>query len=235
MKRSVHSTPAPEDGIPAMATSGVYARLRADILRGHYAPGEPLRTEALKDRYGVGFSPLREALSRLVAEGFVIARLNRGFRVRDISLDDLRDLMATRKVLEGEVAARAVRNGGVEWEAAVLASFHELSSIEKRLIATNQIADDAWEVKNNAFHDAINRACPLTWLKRARDMMYEQSLRYRFIAWRRDQAPTDIHEQHVAIFEAAMRHDEAAIVAGMHRHVDYIEAALTERLRAGPS
>ena len=46
----------------------VYGRLRRDVLDGELKPGSRLRFEEMKAKYGVGISPLREALTRLAAE-----------------------------------------------------------------------------------------------------------------------------------------------------------------------
>ena len=59
----------------------VWTRIRSDILVGDLLPGSRLRMEELRDRYGIGFSPLREALMRLEAEGLVLLRQNKGFQV----------------------------------------------------------------------------------------------------------------------------------------------------------
>ena len=58
-----------------------YAELRDDIIEGVLAPGEKLRVEHLKDRYGVGAGTLREAITRLVSDALAVAEGQRGFRV----------------------------------------------------------------------------------------------------------------------------------------------------------
>ena len=50
-------------------TTSVLERLRSDIIKGRLLPAQRLRFEELKSTYGVGLSPLREALMRLVADG----------------------------------------------------------------------------------------------------------------------------------------------------------------------
>jgi DNA-binding GntR family transcriptional regulator len=85
--------------------SSVYDRLRYDILSGALPPDEKLRTEALRDRYGVGNSPLREALNRLSADGLVTREDQKGFRVATVSRADLEELVKTRCWLE-EIALR---------------------------------------------------------------------------------------------------------------------------------
>ena len=76
--------------------------IEADILRGALAPGARLGIAETAARYGVGATPLREALSRLAARGLVDAIGQRGFRVKPISRDDLADIVRIRTVIERE-------------------------------------------------------------------------------------------------------------------------------------
>ena len=85
--------------------SSVYDRLRGDILSGSLPPGEKLRTEALRARYEVGNSPIREALNRLSADGLVTREDQKGFRVAAASRADLEELVKTRCWLEADCAA----------------------------------------------------------------------------------------------------------------------------------
>jgi len=67
--------------------------LTNDILQGNYMPREKLHIRTLKERYNVGTSPLREALSQLIAKDLVVSENQRGFYVSDISIDDLTDII----------------------------------------------------------------------------------------------------------------------------------------------
>ena len=62
--------------------------LTKDVLQGNYKPRERLHIRTLKERYNVGTSPLREALSQLIAKDLVISENQRGVYVSDISIDD---------------------------------------------------------------------------------------------------------------------------------------------------
>ncbi|MGB0100641.1 MAG: GntR family transcriptional regulator [Nocardioides sp.] len=63
----------------------VVVALRDDIMTGRLAPGEPLRTEAVMQRFGVSNSPLREAFAQLASEGLVVVERNRGASVAPLS------------------------------------------------------------------------------------------------------------------------------------------------------
>ena len=81
------------------------SRIRSDIIACRLMPNERLRFEALRERYGMGVSPLREALMRLEAEGLVELEQNKGFRVSEVSRENLVDLMLTRIEIEIDRAA----------------------------------------------------------------------------------------------------------------------------------
>ena len=80
-------------------TDRAYQLLRNDIIHGVLAPGSKLRIEQLKQSYQVGATPLREALYRLTADGFVAVQGQRGFRVADMSLEELEDITNLRVAL----------------------------------------------------------------------------------------------------------------------------------------
>jgi len=65
--------------------SQILDKLTNDILQGVYLPNDKLQIKTLKDRYNVGTSPLREALSQLIAKDLVVSENQRGFYVSDIS------------------------------------------------------------------------------------------------------------------------------------------------------
>ena len=62
-----------------------YEHLKGDILATRLAPGAPLIIARLIERTGLGWTPLREALSRLEAENLVVSEPNKGYRVAPVS------------------------------------------------------------------------------------------------------------------------------------------------------
>lgn len=78
----------------------VYAAVRGRIIDGELPRGTRLRQEALAEELGVSRTPLREALRRLAAEGFVEFRPNRGVEVAYITREGARAAYEARLVLE---------------------------------------------------------------------------------------------------------------------------------------
>ena len=107
-------------------------RLRNDIICGKLKPGARLRVGRLRDLYGIGASPLREALSRLVPSGFVVSHNRRGFTVAPISLREFRELTDVRKLLEREAARLSLADGNDAWESHVVAALHRVTKLRAK-------------------------------------------------------------------------------------------------------
>src|SRR5687767_7976381 len=73
-----------------------------DIIAGLLAPGARLGIVDLVRRYDIGATPLREGLSRLVSRGLIVGIGQRGFRVAEVSREDLLDITRMRTVVEIE-------------------------------------------------------------------------------------------------------------------------------------
>jgi len=97
----------------------VHARLRAMILTGELAPGEPLRQEALAEGLGTSRTPLREALHRLASEGLIELRPHRGAVVATFSPRDVEVDYEARRIFEPEAARLAAHREPADTAAAL--------------------------------------------------------------------------------------------------------------------
>lgn len=216
--------PAPVD-MPKTLVEAAYQRLRRDIIEGRLMPGERLRVEHLKDHYEVGAGTLREALGLLVADTLVVAQGQRGFSVAPISLADLEDLTATRVLLECEAVRQSIAHGDEAWEAELIGAFHRLSRAEERLKSDPEGAFAEWEQRNRAFHSVLLSGSPSRWLGHFLAILYQQSERYRRLSVV-THMPRDVHAEHTAIFEAALRRDADAAAALLRTHITLTLEAL---------
>lgn len=125
---------ASSSGDPAktLATLAVDA-LRKSILDGALAPGSRLRMEELRVRFGMGASPLREALSQLAAEGLVQRLDQRGFRVATADASELQDLIESRCLIEGAALRASIVAGDEAWEERIIIAHRRLSRVPRSL------------------------------------------------------------------------------------------------------
>ena len=74
--------------------------LRAAIISGELEPGVVYSAPTLGARFGVSPTPVREAMLDLAKEGLVVAQPNKGFRITEVSEQDLDNLAAVRLLIE---------------------------------------------------------------------------------------------------------------------------------------
>lgn len=207
-----------------------YASLRREILDGALEPGAKLRTEELRQRYGIGASTVRESLTRLLGEALVTAEGQRGFRVAPISLDDFSDLTNVRKMIETEALRQSILAGDEAWESRVVAAYYRLSKVEERIREEPQAVAPHFEERNREFHLALISACPSAWLHRIYAMLYQQSERYRRVAVINRTRSRDVHAEHKAIFEAVLARDVERARGLIGEHIDRTLTVLREVL-----
>lgn len=214
--------PAPPDKSKSKIEE-TYRVLRRDILEGTLRPGEKLRVEHLKDTYGYGASGIREALTRLLADGLVDSEAQRGFWVAQISREDLRDLTETRKVIEVEALRQAIRFGDLAWESRVVAARHTLERFETTLTMGSKDDLMAWESANRAFHLTLISGCPVRRLLRFTESMYDQALRYRHRTMPRRSVPrSGLSADHTQIVEFSLQRNAEEACAALSEHIESI-------------
>jgi DNA-binding GntR family transcriptional regulator len=226
-----------QNGEHTTKTEAAYQTLRRDILETRLSPGQHLKLGALRTAYGIGWTPLREALSRLEAEGLVTAETNRGFAVAPVSRAELEDLTRARQVVEVPLFIESIENGGSDWEEAVVTAHFRLSRCK---LAVDDPSDDAvneWDEKHQAFHAALLSAAHSRWLLRFRETLADQLRRHhRFLGL----APTlraaaglkSGYEEAVAALREAMalEHHTALMEAALDRDVERAKALMTEHI-----
>jgi GntR family carbon starvation induced transcriptional regulator len=155
----------------------VLYHLKQDILKGFFAAGHKLKMSALKERYNVGVSPLREALSQLVVMQLVQVQDQRGYRVCPVTQSELIDIYDTRAQIESLCVAQAIERGDGAWEAGIVAAAYQLQSNADLLKADGDL--QAWEELHQQFHYSIAKGCGSQELLRVRLDLYEKASRYR--------------------------------------------------------
>jgi DNA-binding GntR family transcriptional regulator len=194
--------------------------LRRDILTGVVAPGSKLRIDELRANYGIGASPLREALSRLISSGLVTTKGQKGFRVAPVSTGDYRDITETRKLLECAALSESVKNGDDDWAANVAACYDRLDQEHDILHETAGDTADAWEQANEDFHEALVAACTSVWVLNFRQIIYDQAARYRRQFILEPATKRIAHEEHGEMMRAALARDAEELCRLAESHAD---------------
>jgi GntR family carbon starvation induced transcriptional regulator len=221
--------------------SSTYARLRRDIIEGAFAPGSKLRMRQLCDRYAVGFSPIREALNRLLHDGLVRQTDLRGFAAAPLSGAELDELTKTRCWLNELALRQSIEYGDSAWEEQVVLTYHRLSRIPLWIPGedpANRGVNPAWEIAHRAFHASLISACGSSWLLGFCEQLFDVADRYRNLshspAVRRERQS----DEHRPIMEATIARDAERAVQLLTQHLlrtaELGHRALEARDVAGP-
>lgn len=147
-------SPTPEDlaDSPTNTVDLAYRSLRRNILDGHLAPGTRLTEQGLAKQLGISRTPIREAIGRLVTEGFVQRGEGYSTRVAEFAPDEYAQVFEIRARVEG-YAARCAALSATEAEITEL---RRLADTMTAHTPPETDADyDAISRVNGAFHKAI--------------------------------------------------------------------------------
>ena len=200
--------------------------LMGDLVRGVLPPGCKLKVRELTERYGIGASPMREALAQLASGGFVQLEANKGFRVAPVSRRHLLDITETRQVVEGEALRRAIANGADTWEEEIFTSLQLLKREIERRDSRSPEWLDAYEERHHRFHRALIAACPLTTLTGFCDHLYVQTTRYRRMLKEQGFSEQVGSRQHEEIMALVVGRDTDKAVAALREHIGITAAAI---------
>jgi DNA-binding GntR family transcriptional regulator len=216
MKSLLEALAADGDAVTgASLTASVAIQVRAAILQGTYAPGTKLRLDDLRREYGVSLSPLREALTRLAAEGLVQITDQRGYRVAPVSPANLREVTKLRTQLEVMALTESLGRGDDRWEDSLVAAWHRLSRLER-----DGTRGEGWEKAHRAFHLTLFSACDMPLLLRFCGTLHDLSDRYRRLFLVSHAPDANVPGEHQAIFEAAMARDAQRAAEILTRHLE---------------
>lgn len=208
----MNTSNAPEAS--ASLTASTYERLRADVLNGHWAPGSKLGIEALRAHYGTGATPVREALNRLAAEGWVQHLEQRGFAVAAVSEEALRELATTRVWIETLALTQGMQAATAQWHEHLVLALHRLSQTPRSLSAERYVENPAWEKLHREFHMVLISQCGSRWLIGFCEQLYDQAHRYRQLAVKKSYKRRHELDEHKAMVEAVLAgHTQAACQA----------------------
>ncbi len=187
--------------------AAVYADLRQRLITGRMSPGHELSTRGIAAELGVSQTPVRDALSRLAAEGAVAIRSKRRVRVPPMTAERFDDLLACRLMLEPEAAALALPF----IDAPRLAKLREIDAALDRAIAAGDA--DAYSQHNYAFHFTLYRAQPRRTLVQLIETLWLQF--GPFMRHVYDRVSTVSNDQHQAAIAAIVAQDAEALRAAI--------------------
>jgi DNA-binding GntR family transcriptional regulator len=204
---------------PATRTEQVYEILRSELLNGVLHPSQKLKMVELTERFGVSQSVIREALTRLTEQGLLVSTPQRGFRVQDLSVEDIAELTETRVQVESLALRLAVERGDLQWETGILAAHHRL----ERTPVTREdgtVSED-WAVQHRDFHQALLAGCSNRRLESVASSLRDSAELYRRWYWvLTDDHQRDLAREHRQLRELALARDAGRAIEVLAEHIN---------------
>jgi len=191
----------------------VYEELKRMAISFEFRPGDRINEVAIARLCGVSRTPLREALNRLTADGFLTFSPNKGFFRKPLEVKEIFDLYELRLQVEEGAARLAVARGTDE----------SLDDIEQFLNAgagdlPERTIDDLVAL-DEGFHERVTRLTGNTEMLRT---LQNINGRIQYVRWIDMQGRRDFTQaEHRAILQALRERDANKCVALMHEHIEH--------------
>lgn len=183
------------------ATDDAYDQIKRRILTCELAPGVELREIPLAQSTGFGRSPVREALRRLVQEGFVEVRPRQGYRVSVVTLNTVHEVFELRLMLEPPAVELAARRAPKK----VLLGLGELAHARYRHADADSY--ERFIVDNREFHVGIAEATGNHRLARVLRTLLEEMQRLFYLSLGMDDTAREQMREHHALYDALLEGD----------------------------
>jgi DNA-binding GntR family transcriptional regulator len=193
--------------------------LEQDILAGRLAPGARLGIVDLVQRYEIGATPLREGLSRLMSRGLIVGIGQRGFRVAEVSREDLADITCMRTAVEKEAVRLAIIHGDDAWEAGIVSALHQMRRHIER--TGNEFREGAadFDRLHKGFHTALLAACGSGRMLGAHSDLYDQAYRYRRVMMRAIDSGAGFIRSHQMLADRVLARDVPGAQTMLEEHL----------------
>ncbi len=198
------------------AADVAYDAVESLIVTLQIAPGSAVVEAEIAQRTGLGRTPVREALLRMVSVGLVVQQPRRGLMVSAIDLGQHFDLLHTRRALESLIAASSARRATPAQRKALVrcAQSMQKAALRQRLDEYMQ-ADHALDQVNHEAsqnQSAIKAVVPL--IVQCRRFWY---------AYQYEGEMDEGAAAHLALAEGIASGVESAAIGGANRLLDYLE------------
>ena len=206
----------------ANTRANVLEELRRLILSGGAPPGTQLPPGEIADAFDVSPIPVREALKTLVGEGLVVHRPGVGYRVSQLSTEELREIYFVRGTLEQAALARSV---GLIDESSLEAARARHSEL---LAAVKYNDGKAFHDISREFHRALTQPCAMPRLLNMFEATWNLTEPFQVMRSVTAETQQALNTDHADLLAAFGDRDTAWVLDVAHRHHQRLESAVIE-------
>ena len=216
-------TGLPEIGERVSLRERVAESLRAALVSGRMVPGTTYSIPALAEQFGVSATPVREAMLDLVNEGIVAPVPNKGFRVVELTEEELDQVTELRRLLE----VPTVRDLAGRMSASSLKRLRALASAVHDSAQRGDVV--AYVESDRELHLALLAEAGNPRLVEMVGRLRDQSRLYGLEQLAADGVLVDSAAEHVRLIEALESGDRRAAEKVMAHHLDHVRGIWASR------
>lgn len=194
-------------------TTIVREEIAGMIASGELSSGDRINESELATRLGISRGPVREACRSLEEAGLLVSVVNQGVFVREMTLDDARELYQVRGALSGLIGRLAAEH----------ATGASLKTLEALVDAMNKAADQqnlsGYYKLNLEFHDLLMKIANNQTLADLYQSVVRQTHLFRRRGLVQQGSLKTSNQEHQAILDALEKHDGAAAEQALTLHV----------------
>jgi DNA-binding GntR family transcriptional regulator len=192
----------------------VYNQIKQLILCNEIMPGQKLHHQELSERLGVSRTPVREALTRLVQEGYVSFLPNRGFTCKEIRIQEAEELYDLREALEAFAVEKAIAKltqASLDQLRKKMSSYGR--DVQKRFTRERLVYDQDVHMQiirlagNETLTNTLSHVFERIVLKRRTDGLYDPA------------RGLTAHDEHMRLLDAMQQRNVSAAVAIIREHI----------------
>ena len=196
----------------------VYQYLKAALIKGELRTGEIYSEQQVADQLRVSRTPVREAVIRLTNEGMLEVRANRGWTVRPVSEEDLREIVAARIAIEGySIRCLVSHASDADWKRSV----GRLRQVQEKSRAF--LADEGKRYEfmklDTEFHTQLIEATKNSYLIRIHEQMRTKLEQAVFTSLHHTRRHAETWEEHASILTGIERRNEADAMRAFMAHM----------------
>jgi DNA-binding GntR family transcriptional regulator len=202
-----------------------YELIRTEILTCVLAPGQQVAQAQLVEKFGLGMTPVREALQRLTYDGLVQPYPRFGYIVSPVTESLVRHLFEYRLILETAVVRLAAVRGGDEQFARLVESAHFTYVYHNR-------AEYVRFLEQNAlFHNSIGRLSGNPRLVEALAGLLDELTRVFHLGLDLRDSAAEMQAEHIALAAALQARDTGRAEQAMCEQIVQSQQRVLEALR----
>ena len=200
----------------------IYKELRRAIIMGQSQPGERLEVDEIAHRYDTSVTPVRDALQMLNQEGMVTIRPRSGYFVTRLTLQQLRDMLELRKVLELAAVERGAQRATDE-------QLRQLRAVHAGYTGDDDESYERYTEENSRFHRLLAETSGNLKLAEAVGHLMDRLARFMVLR----HAGKSLEASHLRIVDALAARDPKAARRALLEDIDSARDAILDEVIRG--